>query len=147
MFSQVGVFESSKSDMNTFAPELRALMIILRSTGPVISARRSWRSAGAGATFQLGSARMSAVSGRKSGSSPASSRAARSTRLASSSCRRGSNARWSFDTSASASGVRISAISGVTSAVIWTPSGSVIVLMVSGTPFLDASTPEGYPIA
>ena len=41
VFSQVGVFESSKSDMNTFAPELRALMIIFRSTGPVISARRS----------------------------------------------------------------------------------------------------------
>ncbi len=47
------MLESSKSDMNTFAPELSALMIILRSTGPVISARRSCRSAGAGATFQL----------------------------------------------------------------------------------------------
>ena len=38
--------------MNTFAPELSALMIILRSTGPVISTRRSCRSGGAGATFQ-----------------------------------------------------------------------------------------------
>ena len=47
---QVGAFESSKSAMNTLAPELRALMTILRSTGPVISTRRSNRSAGRGAT-------------------------------------------------------------------------------------------------
>ena len=32
--------------MKTLAPELSALTIILRSTGPVISTRRSWRSAG-----------------------------------------------------------------------------------------------------
>jgi hypothetical protein len=38
--------ESSKSAMNTLAPEFSALMIILRSTGPVISTRRSCRSAG-----------------------------------------------------------------------------------------------------
>ena len=37
---------SSKSAMKTFAPELSALTIILRSTGPVISTRRSSRSAG-----------------------------------------------------------------------------------------------------
>ena len=43
---QVGVFESSKSAMNTLAPEFNALMIILRSTGPVISTRRSSKSAG-----------------------------------------------------------------------------------------------------
>ena len=49
-FSQVGELESSKSAMKTRAPELRALMIILRSTGPVISTRRSGRSAGIGAT-------------------------------------------------------------------------------------------------
>ena len=36
--------------MKTRAPELSALIIILRSTGPVISQRRSRRSAGAGAT-------------------------------------------------------------------------------------------------
>ena len=40
-FAQVGEFASSKSAMKTFAPELSALMIILRSTGPVISTRRS----------------------------------------------------------------------------------------------------------
>jgi hypothetical protein len=36
-FSQVA---SSKSARKTFAPELRALIIIFRSTGPVISTRR-----------------------------------------------------------------------------------------------------------
>ena len=69
---QVGVLESSKSAMYTLAPELSALMTILRSTGPVISTRRSCRSAGAGATVQS-PARIAAVSGRKSGSLPASS--------------------------------------------------------------------------
>ena len=48
----VGERESSKSAMKTLAPELRALIIIFLSTGPVISTRRSLRSAGAGATFQ-----------------------------------------------------------------------------------------------
>ena len=38
--------------MKTRAPELRALMSILGSAGPVISTRRSSRSAGAGATVQ-----------------------------------------------------------------------------------------------
>ncbi len=42
----MGELESSKSAMKTLAPELSALMIILRSTGPVISTRRSRRSAG-----------------------------------------------------------------------------------------------------
>ena len=58
--------------MNTRAPELRALIIILRSTGPVISTRLSLRSAGGGATCQSPS-RTTFVSGRKSGSAPASS--------------------------------------------------------------------------
>ena len=46
-FAQVGEFASSKSAMKTLAPELSALMTILRSAGPVISTRRSCRSAGA----------------------------------------------------------------------------------------------------
>jgi len=46
------VLESSKSAIYTLAPEFKALMIILRSTGPVISTRRSSRSFGIGATFQ-----------------------------------------------------------------------------------------------
>ena len=56
--------------MKTLAPEFRALIIIFGSTGPVISTRRSSRSAGAGATRQSGSERTSWVFGRKSGSSP-----------------------------------------------------------------------------
>ena len=44
LFCQVGELESSKSAMKTLAPEFSALMIILRSTGPVISTRRSSRS-------------------------------------------------------------------------------------------------------
>ncbi len=50
MFAHVGLLASSKSAMNTRAPELRALMIILASVGPVISTRRSERSEGAGGT-------------------------------------------------------------------------------------------------
>lgn len=37
LFLHVGDDESSKSAMNTFAPELRALISIFRSVGPVIS--------------------------------------------------------------------------------------------------------------
>ena len=66
MLSQVGVEESSKSAMNTLAPEFSALMTILRSTGPVISTRRSSRSCGIGATVHAPS-RTAWVSGRKSG--------------------------------------------------------------------------------
>ena len=51
-FSQVGEFASSKSAMKTFAPELSALITILRSTGPVISTRRSAISSGNGAIRQ-----------------------------------------------------------------------------------------------
>ena len=39
--------------MNTLAPEFSALMIIFRSTGPVISTRRSARSGGIGATSPI----------------------------------------------------------------------------------------------
>ena len=55
--------------MNTFAPEFSALMIILRSVGPVISTRRSCRSAGIGATFQSAVAHRAGL-GRKSGQFP-----------------------------------------------------------------------------
>ena len=51
-FSHVGELASSKSAMNTLAPELSALITILRSTGPVISTRRSAISSGDGATCQ-----------------------------------------------------------------------------------------------
>ena len=51
-FSQVGEFASSKSAMKTLAPELSALITIFRSTGPVISTRRSAISSGNGAIRQ-----------------------------------------------------------------------------------------------
>src|SRR5262249_10150637 len=106
LFCQVGEFESSKSAMKTFAPEFNALMIILRSTGPVISTRRSSRSAGIGAPVPSPS-RPLAVSWRKSGSWPESISCWRIRRRASNSCRRGSNSRASFLRKAHASGVRI----------------------------------------
>ena len=69
---QVGELASSQSAMKTLAPQLSALITILRSVGPVISTRRSCRSAGTGATRQLWSSRMAAVSGGKSGMTPLS---------------------------------------------------------------------------
>ena len=69
---QVGESESSKSDMKTSAPEFSALIIILRSTGPVISTCRFSRSAGVGATRQSPE-RTLAVSGRNSNAPPAAS--------------------------------------------------------------------------
>src|SRR3970040_2160037 len=75
MFAHVGEFRYSKSAMNTFAPELRALITILRSAGPVISTRRSCRLRGTGATLHSAS-RMDFVCGRKSGRLPASNSAA-----------------------------------------------------------------------
>ena len=59
--SQVGELASSKSAMKTWAPELRALIIILRSTGPVISTRRSTQGLGCLGTVQS-PVRTSAVS-------------------------------------------------------------------------------------
>ena len=70
--AHVGVDASSKSASQTFAPELRALMVILRSVGPVISTRRSSRPGAGGATCQSPS-RIPWVSGRKSSISPAAS--------------------------------------------------------------------------
>ena len=87
--SRSATFASSKSAMKTFAPELSALMIILRSTGPVISTRRSCRSSGQRAPP---SSRPRARRRLRRGSperSPASNRAWRSRRRASSSSTRG----------------------------------------------------------
>ena len=63
----VGELASSKSAMKTLAPELSALMTIFRSTGPVISTRRSSRSRGMGATVQSASRTPSGRRSRKSG--------------------------------------------------------------------------------
>src|SRR5436309_2627825 len=79
MFSHDGVFASSKSAMKTSAPELSALMTILRSVGPVISTRRRSRSFGSGPILQSPS-RIFFVSAGNAGSSPASRRSCTSTR-------------------------------------------------------------------
>ena len=105
MFSQVGEFESSKSAMNTLAPQLSALITILRSVGPVISTRRSCRSLRRRPPRSIRSRGSIAVSGRKSGSLPASNSAWRRARAAISSRRRPSNLRASLATKASACGV------------------------------------------
>lgn len=60
---------SSKSTMNPVAPQFIALMSILRIGGPVISTRRSCRSAGVGAHFQA-EFLIHAVSAKKSGNIP-----------------------------------------------------------------------------
>ena len=87
--------------MKTSAPELNALIIILRSTGPVISTWRFCRSSGVEATFHS-PLRTFAVSGRNSNEAPADSLRYRSARFCSSSCRRDSKARCSSSTKASA---------------------------------------------
>ena len=87
---QLGAFESSKSAINTFAPEFSALITIFRSTGPVISTRRSVKSAGIAPTCQS-PARIAAVSLKKSGNSPAFSRSCRAWRLANKTLRSASN--------------------------------------------------------
>ena len=111
-FSHVGADASSKSASQTLAPEFRALMVILRSVGPVISTRRSFSAAGAGATFQESSARIAAVSGRKSSVEVRAISARRSPRRASSSSRRGVNRRCSSATKARAASVRTSSCRG-----------------------------------
>src|ERR1035438_3585373 len=114
---QVGELESSKSAMKTLAPELSALMIILRSTGPVISTRRSSRSAGIGATCQS-LWRMCAVDGRNSGMAPASIPCWRTRLAASSWRRRGSNACANFPRKRMASSLRRDCCASVSGALI-----------------------------
>jgi len=72
MFSQVGEQESSKSAMKQRTGAFSALMTILRSTGPVISTRRSVRSSGTG-EMRHSAPRTWAVAARNSGSAPSSS--------------------------------------------------------------------------
>src|SRR5450631_2459854 len=107
MFSHVGVLESSKSAMNVDAPEFSALMTILRSTGPVISTRRSRRSAGIGAMVHSAS-RIDRVSGRNAKLAlPVSRRACLAARAFISSRRRASYLRCRCATNPSACGVRM----------------------------------------
>src|SRR5579883_3348849 len=111
--------------MKSFAPEFSALITILRSTGPVISTRRSCKSAGMGAIVQS-PWRICAVSGKKSGSLPASISSWRCARRCSNSSRRGPKVRASVATKPSASGVKISANSALTGAVISICSWGVV---------------------
>ena len=104
-FSQVGVEESSQSAINTLAPELRALIIILRSVGPVISTRRSAISDGGEDTFQSPS-RTSSVSSKKFGLEPDSKSACRTLRASSSSFRSSRNSRTRLAIKPVASGVK-----------------------------------------
>ena len=120
--SHVGESESSKSAIKTFAPEFSALMIIFRSAGPVISTRRSCRSRGMGSIVHEPS-RTCSVSGRKSGILPASISAWRCILFCKSSSRLPVNARTNVATKAIASGVNISANSGVIGPLISIPSG------------------------
>ena len=143
--SQVGEFESSKSAMKTRAPELSALMTIFRSTGPVISTRRSWRSAGRGATVQLDS-RTARVSGRKCGRSPASKRRWRSRRRSRSSSRRPAKSRTREPTKSRASGVRMASWSGPSGPRTRSPLTARDVTLIAsapscGVPGLEARRP------
>jgi hypothetical protein len=143
-FSQVGESASSKSAMNTDAPLLSALIIIFGSAGPVISTRRSSRSAGAGATVQVES-RLSIGLGRKSGTSPASILAWRRCRSSSSRSLSALNERWSCATKSRASGVRISAACAAP-LVSSTPGGVMIMRPLSPTT-PSARGPAGRSIA
>src|SRR2546428_750420 len=81
--------------MNTFAPEFSALIIIFRSTGPVISTRRSWRSFGTDATRHSPS-RTGLVSGRKYSVLPWRKSSQRFMRSSNRLFRVASKARWSI---------------------------------------------------
>src|SRR5690625_3202873 len=129
--SQCGVFASSWSASQTFAPALRALMVIRRSVGPVISTRRSSNPGAGGATCQESSVRMCSVSGRKSKVPPAASSASRALRAASASWRRPSRARWSLTMSSRARSLTTSSAPSGRSAVISMP---LTVMSVTSNP-------------
>jgi hypothetical protein len=118
MFSHVGDVASSRSASQTRAPELSALMVILRSVGPVISTRRSSRPGPGPATRHVRSSRMCRVSGRKSGSSPFANRSLRRWRASSRSWRGPANRVCRSATNARASGLRICSEPGTTGPVI-----------------------------
>src|ERR1051325_2851565 len=148
VFRQVGEFESSKSAMYTCAPEFSALITILRSTGPVISTRRSISSRGLAATRQS-APRTSAVLGRKVGRAPASNSRWRAARRFNNSRRRGSNRRARSATNCSAGSDRISAKAGVTGAsTLASARGSVSIevtaICFGGMGKCCASVPGGF---
>ncbi|AJC60718.1 hypothetical protein GZL_08178 [Streptomyces sp. 769] len=72
----MGAVASSKSAIHTWAPEFRALIVIRRSGGPVISTRRSVSPGAGGATRQESSARTAEVTSGKSSGAPSARRMA-----------------------------------------------------------------------
>ena len=111
-----------KLTMNIFAPELRALMIILRSTGPVISTLRSAIAAGGPVHVQSPS-RILFVAGSKAGSSPASYRACCSFLHSKMYFTLGRNFLSKFATNSRASRVRTFSNSGLVCPLMRTPAG------------------------
>lgn len=105
---QVGAVASSKSAIQTLAPEFRALTAIRRSGGPVISTRRSVRPGAGGATRQCGSSRRARVASGKSSGVPPARWPERRRRSLRTSRRRSANAVSSRPMNSRASGVRIS---------------------------------------
>src|SRR5579863_5228388 len=124
MLSHSGVFASSKSASHTLAPEFSALIVILRSVGPVISTRRSTSPGAGAATRQSGSSRTAAVSERKSSIAPRDSSIWRRWRARSSSDRRGPSSACRAAMSSMACGVRISSYRSPYGPVICTCSVS-----------------------
>ena len=104
--SQVGVIESSQSAMNTFAPELSALMIILRSVGPGDLDAAVLQVGGDRRNMPLALADCARLR-QEIGSEPASISFWRTSRRASSSSTRGPNFRASSTTKSIASRVRM----------------------------------------
>ena len=114
--SHAGAKESSKSAMKTLTLAFKALMIILRSTGPVISTRRSRKSAGTPRIVQAFS-RMCSVSGRKSGNAPASICAWNASRAASNCGTCGAKRVTSSARKSNACGVRMACCSAIRGSV------------------------------
>ena len=107
--------------MNTLAPELSALTIILRSTGPVISTRRSAMSAGYGAQVHVAVAdrpRLGQEIGQLARVELGLALRAASEQLVAATA----EARCRLAANATASGVRISAYSAVMRPVISIPA-------------------------
>ena len=124
MLANMGDVASSKSAMKTVAPEFSALTIILRSTGPVISTRRSSRSLGDRRDLPVAVANRISSPGENRATCPASNSFWRSARRASSSNRRRLKRRCRSARNASASALRISACRPPGSARISIPAAA-----------------------
>ena len=131
MLCQVGALASSKSAMNPSAPEFSALIVILRSVGPVISTQRCCMSGGDRRHGPVALADLARVGQEVEHlpRRPAARAGARAPRAARS--RRGPNRRWSSATNSSASGVSTSSKPGsmapCSSSLAWWSSGHPLI--------------------